>query len=86
MPRWVKGLLLSILALAVIIFYINTHQPTDSIPTAHYEQHYVTDTGATNIVAGIYLNYRVFDSLLETLMLLVSVAAVVALSWRREHE
>ena len=53
MTRWVKGLLLAILAIGVIIFYLNVHQPAESIPMAHYVRHYVTDTGATNIVPGI---------------------------------
>ena len=86
MHRWVKAIIFTVLAICVITLYLNTHQPADSIPTAYYQQHYAQDTGAENIVAAIYLNYRVFDSMLETLMLLVSVAAVVALSWRSAHE
>lgn len=86
MHRWVKAILLTVLAIWVIVFYVQAHRPVDSLPTTYYQQHYAEDTGAENIVAAIYLNYRVFDSMLETLMLLVSVLAVVALSWRREHE
>jgi len=86
MHRWVKAILLTALAIWVIVFYVQAHVPADSLPTAYYQQYYAADTGAENIVAAIYLNYRVFDSMLETLMLLVSVLAVVALSWRREHE
>lgn len=75
-----------VLAICVIIFYLDAHQPTESVPSAYYQQNHIDDTGAENIVAGIYLNYRVFDSLLETMMLLVCVAAVAALSWRREQD
>lgn len=34
------------------------------------------ETGAENLVAAIYLNYRLFDTLLEALLLLVSVIGV----------
>ncbi len=46
---------------------------------------YFTDTGALNSVASIYLNYRVFDTIFEALMLLVSVMGVIHFS-RHEHE
>ncbi len=48
-------------------------------------QNYFTDTGALNSVASIYLNYRVFDTIFEALMLLVSVMGVIHFS-RHEHD
>lgn len=36
----------------------------------------LAETGAQNLVAAIYLNYRLFDTLLEALLLLVSVIGV----------
>ena len=36
----------------------------------------LTETGAENLVAAIYLDYRLFDTLLEALLLLVSVIGV----------
>lgn len=38
------------------------------------------DTGALNAVTGIYLDYRVFDTLFETLLLLVSVIGIIYFS------
>jgi multisubunit Na+/H+ antiporter MnhB subunit len=35
-----------------------------------------TQTKAENVVTAIYLNYRVYDTLFETLMLLVCVLAI----------
>jgi len=37
--------------------------------------------GGENAVTAIYLGYRIYDTLFEALMLLVSVVAVVHLSW-----
>jgi multicomponent Na+:H+ antiporter subunit B len=47
---------------------------------------FFAETGATNAVAGIYLNYRVFDTLFEALMLMVSVMEVINVSWSNRHE
>lgn len=42
------------------------------------------DTGAQNAVAAIYLDYRVFDTLLESLLLLISIVAVIHFTAREE--
>lgn len=39
------------------------------------------DTAADNAVAAVYLNYRFWDTLFESLMLIASVLAVINLSW-----
>ncbi len=41
---------------------------------------YYLQTRAQNAVASIYLNYRIFDTIFETLMLLVSVIGVIHFS------
>ena len=38
---------------------------------------FLEQTGARNAVAAVYLNYRLFDTLLETLLLAVSVTGIV---------
>lgn len=45
-----------------------------------------TLTGAQNAVAGIYLNVRLWDTLFEALVLLVSATAVISFSRSDEHE
>lgn len=51
-----------------------------------FTANFIEETGATNAVAGIYLNYRVFDTLFEALMLMVSVMEVINVSWSNRHE
>lgn len=77
-----------ILSLAGFVLFIN-HSETDQPPSFlanYYLEHFKEDTFSKNAVAAIYLNYRVFDSIFETLILLVSVMAVIHLSWRRPND
>lgn len=46
---------------------------------------FLAETGASNSVAAIYLNYRVYDTLFEALMLMVSVIEVISVSWYKER-
>jgi len=55
---------------------LNTGEAKDYIAENHVE-----DTSAGNAVTAVYLNYRFFDTLFESLILLVSVLAVITLSW-----
>ncbi len=78
--------LISLLAgLVVFINHDPTHEETSLLPT-YYLEHFKEDTFSDNAVAAIYLNYRVFDSIFETLILLVSVMAVIHFSWRHPHD
>jgi len=42
---------------------------------------HAADTAAGNAVTSVYLNYRYWDTLFESLILLVSALAVISLSW-----
>lgn len=46
----------------------------------------IDETAAENIVTGIYLNYRIFDTLFEALLLLVSVIGVSQFSSLSDRE
>lgn len=47
-------------------------------PVAAYVlESFQQDTGAANAVAAIYLNYRVYDTLFEALLLLIAIVAII---------
>ncbi|MBF7097078.1 hypothetical protein [Alkalibacter mobilis] len=75
-----------LVALSVIFIYNDTSHFADSPAAKYYIENFKKDTFAENAVAAIYLNYRMFDSIFETLILLVSVTAVINFSWRRDDE
>ena len=43
----------------------------------YYFQHGSSETGAINLVTAIYLGYRAFDTLGETIVLLLSIAGIM---------
>ncbi len=46
----------------------------------YYARNSFAQTGGINVVTSIYLNYRVFDTLFETLLLLISIIAIIYFS------
>ena len=53
--------------------------PTNNELTQRYIEQGVQDTGATNLVAGVLLDYRAFDTYGEALVLFVAVCAILLL-------
>ncbi|MCL2392065.1 MAG: DUF4040 domain-containing protein [Oscillospiraceae bacterium] len=51
-----------------------------------YLERFRFDVGGENAVTSIYLGFRVYDTLFEALMLLISVVGVAHMSCRSEHE
>ncbi|MDO9493017.1 hypothetical protein [Acetobacterium sp.] len=76
------------MALASLVLFINFDANLVANPQIadFYLENFHADTHTQNAVAAIYLNYRVFDSIFETLILLVSVSAVIIFSWRRTDD
>jgi len=82
MNRWIKNILVLsvIIALGIIFFYgFNAHLPSKFAASTHYISEGERETGAINIVSSIYLGYRVFDTLGETVVLLITVSSVIFL-------
>jgi len=43
----------------------------------YFVENFEADTGAENAVAAIYLNYRVYDTLFEALLLLIAIVGII---------
>ena len=69
-----------ILAMAILFILsvdIEYGNPKNLDVTNYYIDQGVHDTGAINLVAAIYLGYRAYDTLIETIILFVAVIGVV---------
>jgi len=62
---------------AVMGLYLLHPGTAASAVAEYYIQNFQADTGAGNAVAAIYLNYRMYDTLFEALILLVSIIAML---------
>lgn len=69
-------MLLSILYIFVLaaldIFNIRENRPEN-----YYIKHTYEETGSKNYVTGIYLDYRLYDSIFEASTLLIAVAGIM---------
>ena len=75
--------------LVICLFYFSSALTTagkgaSGLSRDFYLENGYADTGARNIVAAIYLDYRLLDSIFETSLLLLTIAGVVHLA--REGE
>ena len=78
MIRTVLVSLFVILLFAAVMAVYWVHPGTAGSAVADYYIHnFQSDTGAGNAVAAIYLNYRMYDTLFEALILLVSIIAML---------
>lgn len=69
----------------VLFLFLNHAETLDTPLMDYFTADFYEQTGAQNSVASIYLNYRVFDTLFEALMLMVSVMEVINVSWKNTH-
>jgi multicomponent Na+:H+ antiporter subunit B len=74
-----------ILLLAFILFVFITSMSTfdtvyNNAGKVFFSQNGYQDTGSLNLVTGIYLDYRLFDSIFEAAILLIAVSGVMLIS------
>lgn len=67
--------LMGMMCIWLILDKPSTVPPNDTVN--YYLENAQKETGAINVVTAIYLNYRVFDTVFEALLLLVAVTAVL---------
>ncbi len=76
-----KGFFIIIILVMTILFILSIDieygNPKNLDVTNYYIDHGLHDTGAINLVAAIYLGYRAYDTLIETIVLFVAVTGVV---------
>lgn len=79
MRRKLIALWLGLLFVLIVIIQV---QPLDSATElyTYITTNFQAQTGAENAVTAIYLDYRMFDTLFETLLLLVSVIGIIYFS------
>ena len=70
-------------AYLMISFFLQDSEMIGKPLMDFFTSNFLEETGASNAVAGIYLNYRVFDTLFEALMLMVSVMEVINVSYEK---
>jgi len=74
-----KITLVGMLIFMLLVFSTNISWLEDNIETTtkdYYIENTLYETGSKNIVTGIYLDYRLFDSIFETSLLLITVSGI----------
>lgn len=75
--RWVVDALAMVLVGAVLVAGLGAPGLQATTLRAWLLEHGVAQTGATNVVSAIYLGFRAFDTLGETIVLLLAVSGVI---------
>jgi len=77
---------LELLAIAIVALFLfvslGGEHPLETPVRAYIVENGVMDIGAVNLVTSVYLGYRAFDTLGETVVLLLAVSGVVFLGGR----
>ncbi len=72
---------LAAVALVLLPLFLSD-QPWPSAARDHLEHRGEAETGAPNLVSAIYLGYRAFDTLGETIVLLIAVSGTIRIAAR----
>ena len=79
-----RRIVIAIIVLVVsILFFFNhfSYEKVSGVDVADYYRHNSYDyTKSENAVTAIYLNYRYYDTIFESLMLLVCISALIHMS------
>jgi len=81
--KWTRYILPGIFTIFLIFIFLR-NVPTNEANTYLLEQYvtyFVQDVGGENAVTSIYLGYRLYDTVFEALMLMITVVAIAHVSW-----
>ncbi len=73
-------LLIGMLIVILWVFIVAIDDCRNLLSTSskdYYVANTFSDTGSRNVVTGIYLDYRLFDSLFEAGILLIAVSGII---------
>lgn len=87
--RLIMLIICTVICITVICAYLinnDSRYEEKSYAKDYILQNHTSQTGALNAVSAIYLNYRLWDTLFEAMILLLSALAVISFSWSHDHE
>lgn len=84
--RKIFGLILTITIIGILLVGVdelpefgNPENPTNNYVSERYIERGIEETGAKNIVAGVILDYRAFDTFVEATVLFTSIIVIVSI-------
>ena len=72
------------LFLLALFLYFKPDSPFNTYAKEMYLTGFAKDIGGESAVSAVYLGYRMYDTLFEALMLLISVVGVAHMSWYKD--
>jgi len=82
--KWIGKLAVPVIfcgGLMALFIYFIPDAEVNTYLKDQYLANFMEDVGGQNAVTAIYLGYRVYDTLFEALILVISVVAVAHMSW-----
>ncbi len=86
MHRKILGVVLTLIIIAILLLGVKDLPPfgsADSPVNNYVAERYIEkgreETGATNIVAGVILDYRAFDTFVEASVLFTSIIIIICI-------
>ena len=83
----------SVLEICVVLAFVAVFiavLPVDSAASPDLRDYFtlqgVAETGSINLVSSIYLAYRAFDALGETIILILSVSGIISILRKNDNE
>jgi multicomponent Na+:H+ antiporter subunit B len=73
----ILSILVVLLLAGVLIIGIQFNRPPGETAKTYCVENGSAETGAVNLVTAIYLEYRAFDTLGETVVLILSIGGVI---------